>query len=146
MANGKTKISKTIANNSSGKAKKKTTRRKTKDDPVYERALERGQLIAGIIKELRTIVSKDKNLYLAFINDDFAFLIKKKQVSVNKVVNPDSMQPYEKNENQTFFDCFVLEWGNDKAKHAAFGKLVDMGIMSYKIISPMVLEYVVREA
>lgn len=99
-----------------------------------------------IYERINFLCTKNADLYLAFINEDFAAVIKKKVKTVTSVTNPNSMQPHEKNEQCTFFDTFILEWGDKLSKHAVFDKLIDMKVPVHKVMTADGVEFVMREA
>jgi len=100
-----------------------------------------------IYEKVAHLCDRNPNLYLLYIDDNFALIVKKKVRNVVKVINPNSMQPHEKSLDMTFFDTFIIEWGTPGAKYDVFGKLVEeMKLPSYKVYSPDRADIVIEDA
>lgn len=97
------------------------------------------------IKAFYRLVDEDENLYLMFNHPDFCIVIKKKVVNINKVVNPNSMQPFEKSEQATVFDTFALQWGNDVWKTTYFQELLRMGMEVVVVGTPEAVTFALRD-
>jgi len=99
-----------------------------------------------IRKKLNLYCNEDLDLYLAYDNEDFALIIKRRSVVLSKVINPNSMQPFESNVKEIFYHCFIIEWGDPNSKYDTLGKLIDMNIPVYPIRTPDGVGFALREA
>ncbi len=127
--------------NKKEKVLKKSTRR-----PAKKKLLQPGLDVAGVIAELYGYLENNPDIYLAFQNEHFAVLVKKKILNVNHVINAHAMQPFERNEERVIFDTFILEWGDVKSKLEAFGPLVEMGVMVSRASRPEGVLFLLDEA
>jgi hypothetical protein len=67
--------------------------------------------IANIIKDIYT---KDENLFILELEKNYAFLIKRKEETVTRVLCPGTMSPVEQQKDVIIYDFFVLWWESDK--------------------------------
>lgn len=130
---------------------KKISKEIKEEKPVVKKVVKRKRLapkpnVKAVRAPVKVVTSQDfidevidvcekqlDNVYIAFMDEDFALLVKKVTVSVNKIINPDAFQPYENNQQQFFHTAFIVEWGNPKSKKYEFEKLMKMDIPVNKI-------------
>lgn len=83
---------------------------------------------------------KNENIFILGMEKDFAFLMKRKQITFTETLCAGTMNPVDVQKEKVFFDCFVIEWGKGKQN-----KLQKLSIMDFPIHSALT-EYDVRKA
>jgi hypothetical protein len=63
---------------------------------------------------INDIYHKDENIFILELAKNYAFLIKRKEESVTRVLCPGTMSPVEQQKDVTIFDFFALWWESDK--------------------------------
>jgi hypothetical protein len=108
---------------------KKPRERKPKPSSTKKNPVKKVDLYTIKLRKIEdAIIEKCENdnaLLLLDCNGQMAIILKKYNVTVQGIKNPNGMQPYqEPPKEKTFFHVFILQWDGKPL----IGNLVDMGV------------------
>lgn len=98
--------------------------------------------VKDIQEHLLKMAEERSDIAILWLDSDFCLLIKKFQARVNKIINPNSFQPYEKTVSETFHGAIFLEWGDKEAKRSVFPGLIKLGLPVHRVSSNLHVDLV----